>query len=166
MACCHDLSTLGETAPFSRIIGWGWDDGLTDGLAQCGGCGRAFEFRLVAREADEDDRRVFSLVPLHDGRFDAVLDVLSAVLEPRWPVWIPRWTFANSEEQSAVETRLEQLELTRGSVEWLVIAADLSTRIITARRVAGASERQMVESLSAIGASFQEWERYVQQDGP
>jgi hypothetical protein len=158
VSCCEPLD---HDSPYSRIIGWGWYDGLTEGLASCDRHGQAFAFHLLSRDFADDEQFVYGLAAIRAAAFDEAIQVLGAAgLTPAWPVWIPRWTFATADQQLALEKELRDLRIEGGSIQCIALTRDLSKSIIAARSVSDQQHRE-IATFAAIGVPFQKWVNYV-----
>jgi hypothetical protein len=86
-------------SPFSKIVGFGYDDGPTTGVVRCAGCSDAYRFDVLAIDVDGiydigswdqgEELRIYALSPLPDGAFDQIVALLSTAEPPRWPIWVP-----------------------------------------------------------------------------
>jgi len=131
--CCTEIlrGTAGES-PFSRIIGLGYYDGLLSGFAQCGRCGNEFSFDCLEDQGGES-LRIFCFRRIAAGGMDRLVKNLSRHLEPRWPVWIPVWSFPSVDIEQQLSGEVRALEATAGG-ERRVIAWDLERHQILAAR--------------------------------
>ena len=98
---CNQTVTalLGDSPPFGKVIALGYHDGPTLGAVQCAGGTDAYRFELLAIDVDGvydgaawdrgEELRVYGLAPLPLGSFERIVRILSAIEQPRWPVWAP-----------------------------------------------------------------------------
>jgi len=146
--CNLDDSTLGGgSSPFARLLAFGYEDGPTEGVVQCAGCSMAYWFELLAIDVDGvHDRiawergaelRVFALSPLPAGTFKRIVDVLSAVEEPRWPAWMPTFGRTSPLVNSVVERWITPAITSAGLDRIAVVAPDLLSPIVAARPLVG-----------------------------
>lgn len=62
--CCDALEAQEPMpSPFTRILASGYYDGPTEGIVECGKCGRTFAFRMLAWD-EEQNVRAFGLAPV------------------------------------------------------------------------------------------------------
>lgn len=139
-SCCREPDQLrGSPSPFDGIIALGWYDGVTEGLAHCGSCGREYRFDwLDASDEGGREIRIYRLAPLGPGSMERLTAVFAPGQEPRRPVWVPSWKFPSDAERSAVEGMTQEILDGAGPPE-LVLAAsdDLGGAILGARSVSG-----------------------------
>jgi hypothetical protein len=108
-----------DNSPSVYIIGTDWCDGILSGFLECNYCKREYWFDVVAWHYSFQER-VYALMPLNDGDFNRVLSLLVTLGPPKWPVWIPIWTFSNIEYQHYVEREIDTITLAAGSPRFLV----------------------------------------------
>jgi hypothetical protein len=106
-------------SPFGRFIVLGYSDGPTSGAAECADGSAGYRFELLASDDDGaydreawdqgEELRVYSLAALPAGTFQRLADVLARVEEPRWPVWVPRWTFESQDLARGIEGEVDAL---------------------------------------------------------
>jgi hypothetical protein len=108
VVCCQHVSFLtGARSPFSKMIVFGYYDGATSGVVLCGGCSAAYTFEMLALDGDGkydrqawdrgEEMRIFSLAALPSQSFARLVDTLTRIEAPKWPVWVP--SRASSQEQ-------------------------------------------------------------------
>lgn len=68
--CCQTIEDRGPS-PF-EVSMLGWHDGLTDGMAQCRTCARAYHVEMVAWDNDQEVR-VYGLKEVSRPSYDAVV---------------------------------------------------------------------------------------------
>jgi hypothetical protein len=75
------------------------------------------------------------MTPLRSGSFEHVVSVLRALGPPRWPVWVPLWTFASAADELAAEREIAAILRTSGPNCYLIIADDLSQHLLEGREL-------------------------------
>jgi len=73
--CEHILSAGASLSPFGKMLVTGFYDGATDGFVECQHCGRAYAFRKLAWD-EEQDVRIYGLAPLDVSLENIRLDTL------------------------------------------------------------------------------------------
>ena len=63
--CEHVQSASSDQSPFGKMLVTGFYDGPTDGFVECLRCGRAYAFRMLAWD-EEQDVRVYGLAALDE----------------------------------------------------------------------------------------------------
>jgi hypothetical protein len=93
----------------------------------------------------EREMRVVLLASVSSEAFGTVTDlIVTALGEPRWPVWVPIWQFDNAATSKAIEESIAAAE--RGSICYAAVLCDdtlrhcYSVRPVTAEEVAGISD--------------------------
>jgi hypothetical protein len=97
MTCCTLLENISTESPFTRILVFGWYDGLTSGLLQCGACGQTYFADLVTWDS-EQVARIYVLKKVDRDKFERAIAAHGAMEPPRWPVWFPRYPDASTLE--------------------------------------------------------------------
>lgn len=162
MTCCTKLTQESPCrTSFMRMICLGWYDGPTEGFVLCASCGEASYFDLLAWDSLHG-RRVFELQMLPHGAFSRVQELLTAVGEPSWPCWTPRWQLDNTQELRRVETELDALRGQRRGPPILLVTPD---RLESSDRAVAVSE-EVAQRMSGMPrgeeADFDEWFDLVQ----
>lgn len=134
---CHHLQDDGPL--FGRIICTDWYDGVLSGFAECRQCGAAYWFSVVGWDTSSSVR-VYAFMPLGDGEFEHVLDSLSALGSPRWPIWIPIWRFLDEAERLGAESQIAASIAGAGPPQYLAGSDDLAARVIDVRVLLEATE--------------------------
>ena len=125
-----------EVAPFSRVVGLGYYDGPTDGVAESVDHTTCYRFELLDELPDWDkgnDIRVFSLAALPPGSLDALLHVCPGSEHATAPVWVPIWKFDSTAAQETAKREVQRI-LDRAAPPEAVIATDASLSTVIARR--------------------------------
>ena len=157
----NSLTSRCKPATRSRVIGFGWHDGVTEGVAADDGNNNAISFRLLARNSERKELYIYAISFLNDGVFAQIVRELKVLGPPRWPVWVPKWQFDRPEERARVELFLEQLCIDDAPVECVVVSAHILKPFLANRSVTDESQRSKVEILKTIGITFQEWIDYI-----
>lgn len=114
--CCRHI--IGEVrdipSPFDRLVATGYYDGPTDGLVECGTCGRLYAFEKIDWD-DGQNLRIFSLAPV-GGSFADIED--HASVKPGWPTWI-----LNADGE--VGELVQQASASSSRAEFVVASRDL-----------------------------------------
>lgn len=108
-------------SPVQKILAFGYYDGPTEGVLQCGD-GQTYRFDLLAWEPETQDLRVFCLSPLPSPAWEQLIALCAAQESPHWPVWVVGW---HEELHQPVEEILRQA----GPVEWVLATEDLQGEI-------------------------------------
>src|SRR4051812_17661679 len=149
----------GENGPdaaalFSRVVGLGYDDGPTAGVAESRDHLACYRFELLDELPDwdeGDDVRVFSLAALPPASLDRLLRVCPGSDNATWPVWIPVWRFDSTAAQEAVEREVQRI-LNSAAPPDGVVATDASlTTVIARRSVTGEDLRRVDDWLGFVG---------------
>ncbi|HEX4611618.1 MAG TPA: hypothetical protein VH092_25710 [Urbifossiella sp.] len=125
-------------SPVVRLIGFGYHDGVTDGILQTAD-DAVYRFDLTGEEHNPDglDERTFALRPLPPGAFEAVATLLAPAERPAAVVWVPRWPVAPPDRQVEIDRQLDTLLNSALPPTWEVRSRDL-TDTVSVSRVAGA----------------------------
>ena len=114
-------------SPVTHVVGLGYYDGVTDGILKtCDGSAYRFEMPDEDFQFGVPDARTFQLSPLPAGVFDDVVGLLTHYFTPRWPCWVPAWTFPSKDAERAVDEQLGQWLATARQPAWIVAASDLT----------------------------------------
>ena len=109
----------------TRVIMTGFYDGATNGMLQFGTAGRVFRFDLADDPTDDGcDRRTFELRLLPDDAINRFVDAVAPYPAPRWPAWVPAWSFPSADIQAEVEGRTDAILAEAGPVEWAITTED------------------------------------------
>lgn len=103
-----------------RAVAYGWYDGPTSGILECGACARLFRFDTLAELTDAqggDDLRIYRLAPLPAGAIEKAVEVMAPYEEPRWPVWVP---LVRDEIRETVGPKLDELIAGAGAAELII----------------------------------------------
>ena len=105
----------------SRTIVFDWYDGPLGGVVLLGDR-RVFQFQH--QEGDE-----FELSPLPVDAFDRILDAVSELGRPVWPMWVPIWKFATDESQALADAAIDGvLAQSTGETIRAIIDFDLTSK--------------------------------------
>lgn len=107
-------------------------DGPLEGVLACDACGGEYLFRTIAWNPDRLTR-VFELRPVSRGTLQRVTEICSPLGSPRWPVWVPRWSFQSEEVERRVSTELNEVLQAQGELRLIVAAAAIDRHIDAAR---------------------------------
>lgn len=106
--------------PFSKAIALGYYDGPTSGVVQSERNLTTYKFQLLAWDAGQD-MRIFSMAPLSSQSFERLVNLLSQIQPPLWPLWVPIWNFPSQETANIVEREVERI-LGQADFPGLVVA--------------------------------------------
>ena len=101
-----------EGALFSRVVGLGYYDGVTEGVAESADHTICYHFQLLDELPDRDsgdDIRVFSLAALPSGSLDSLLQVCPGTEHATSPVWVPIWRFDSTAAQETAEREVQRI---------------------------------------------------------
>ena len=144
--CCQRLSALTEgRSPFSKIIAFGYSDGATSGVVQCGICSAAYTFEMLALDVDGkydrqawdrgEEIRIFSLAALPAQAFARLVEPLARLEAPRWPVWVPSRDPSKAQLLAAIDQEVNAIIHAASHPRVVVAASDLLKSISVAREV-------------------------------
>lgn len=125
----------GYPSPATHVIGFGYYDGVTDGILKTAG-GSVFRFETTGESHNPagSDLRTFDLSPLPAGVFEQVVSLLSPYSSPSWPVWVPTWKFPTDEIRKQLDEQIDRWLASAGPPAWRVDCHDL-TDVVTAMPV-------------------------------
>lgn len=116
---------LNDPSPVSRVIAFGYYDGATDGVLLLGdGIGYRFDLAGETHNPDRCDERRYTLRPLPAGSFEELAAVVGEHIEPRWPAWVPVWTFPSDEVRQDVERRVDAILEQADGLRWHITTSD------------------------------------------
>ncbi len=121
--CEHIESASAERSPFGKMLVTGFYDGPTDGFVECRHCGRAYAFRKLAWD-DEQDVRIYGLAPLEQPLESIRLEALKLPESDDPVTVVPPLA---EEQQQAVE------RLAARPVHYVVAAVNLRRGIMAAK---------------------------------
>lgn len=153
--CNHHLQF--STTAFDRIVVLDWHDGALSGLAICRLCSQVFRFDVLASDGD-DRERIYAFWSLPASIHAVVSDLLAALGPPRWPLWVPVWSFTAAQVQTEVEERLDQAFSDAHGPEWIAVATQPNS--CRAAREVQIGDLQLNEMMKT-GATFDAWERWM-----
>jgi hypothetical protein len=153
--CNHHLQF--STTAFDRIVVLDWYDGALSGLAICQLCKQAFRFNVLASDRDERER-IYAFWSLPVSILAPLDELIAALGPPRWPLWVPVWSFTTEQVQTHVEERLDQAFRDAQGPEWIVVAVRPDS--CRARRNVQSGDLHVNEMMSA-GATFSDWEAWI-----
>jgi hypothetical protein len=122
--------TLAATAPKQwatrQAIVLDWDVGPRYGVCALDQPRCDFFFRLHAEPAEMDllAIRLFAVSELPVGAVSHIQSLLRDLGHPVGPLWVPTWTFADSQARQEVEGRLDALLITARPTALLVATVD------------------------------------------
>src|SRR6516162_1530069 len=110
MSTCCQTTLNGKLgpSPFSRVVAFGFYDGILSGISECGACQREFLFDNLYENLD-GPVRFFSLAPLTSGSVDRVIKAVGQYQSPIWPIWVPMWTFPTSEIKESLDLMCREI---------------------------------------------------------
>lgn len=113
-------------SPVSRVIVFGYYDGVIDGVMRLGETGPVYQFEFVdeTHTPDGADLRRYELRPLPSDAFDQLTSAVGEHIPPNWPVWLPIWKFPTPQTQEAVEQRVDAILELAGEPLWQITTAD------------------------------------------
>ncbi len=170
LLCEHRARALPGGEPiFSKAIALDYRDGPSWGAVQCASCTAAYRFDLLAIDVDGsydraawdrgEELRVFGLAILPTGGFERVVNLLSSVEHPRWPIWAPTMTGTAAELPALVETEVVPLLEAAGSTRLVVATQGLLAPIRVSRAIDGrVNDRKWSDRdwFSLVGLSAQQ----------
>ena len=147
-------------SPFNKIIIFGYYDGATSGVAQCGNCSIAYRFEIVAWDSNQENR-IYSLAAIDSETFNSIVRIMSKLGTPQWPCWIPRWEFGSDEEEKHTRYSLDLL-LQRASRANLVIATDhIEKEILLCREIEADAFDQLTNTVYPDPRVSKYWQHYL-----
>src|SRR5438874_4361691 len=97
-----------ELWPPTEIIALGYFDAPTEGVLKLSD-GSVFRFETVAREV-RHETCVLALAPLGLTDFEELVGILTNTFgTPRWPTWVPVWSFASEDTRFRTEQRVDEI---------------------------------------------------------
>lgn len=161
MAATYAKFPSSEPCPcqLARLIVFDWYDGPLSGLAECDDHVTSYCFQCVACDTAQDNR-VYTLAPLRSGDFTEIVLQLEYYLAPKWPVWVPPWTFPSADQLSRINTIVDCVNSNAKPLEWLVLSSDLISGFDRCLRI-NEPIREQVESLIASRKPFDFWLDYL-----
>lgn len=89
-----------EHAAERKVIAFDFYDGATEGFAECLLDGSDCYFTLIAWDSDQENR-LYAAAKVERTLYARVISLFGKVQEiPSLPVWIPRWEFADTIDES------------------------------------------------------------------
>jgi len=132
-----------EASPFAKVIALDFTDGPTAGVVQCASCPLAYRFETLAIDIDGtvdraawdrgEEIRVFGLAPLSAGTFERIVDVLSPLGQPTWPIWAPGAGASPSSILTSIDREVALLLNAAGPPTVAVGASGLLAPLLVAR---------------------------------
>lgn len=122
-----DFNTgVNDPCPVTRVIVFGYCDGVVDGVMQLGEAGPTYRFEFIDQRANPSglDERRYELRPLPSEAFDEVSSVVGEHITPTWPVWLPIWKFTDEQVQEGVEQRVDAILELAAEPTWHITTAD------------------------------------------
>jgi hypothetical protein len=161
--CCLTSVTDGEPySIFAKVLSLGWYDGTTSGLAQCANCGSVFKYDLLDWDADQE-QRIFVLSRIERPEFDIVVSTLSAIDEPTWPFWSPRWRIDPPELRERIREQVDAHLSSANGAEYLIAANRLLSKVFSARRLSESLRRKLPKEFDGLPVTddFKAWTDYL-----
>jgi len=160
--CCRSVSALtGAQSPFSKLIAFGYSDGATSGVVLCGSCSAAYAFEMLALDVDGkydpaawdrgEEMRIFSLAALPTQAFARLVEALSDLEAPRWPVWVPAHDPSKGPLLATVDQEVDAVVGAASTPQLVVAASDLLKRILVARQVTAEQFTSIQDWFSFLG---------------
>lgn len=115
---------LNDPSPVSRVIAFGYYDGATDGVLQLGDGGPVYRFDWTDETAPGRERE-YDLRPLPADAFTRLVAVVGEHIEPRWPAWVPVWTFSSDAVKAGVEREVDAILAQAGEPTWRIVSTDV-----------------------------------------
>ncbi len=162
--CCRQLSTDSPIrSPFAKILSLGFYDGTTSGVAQCSRCLESYRYELVTWDSGQDTR-IYSVAPLPQESFEAIVRLVSVVEKPIWPLWLPTLP---SGDQSLLVTDID-LELAKAKEPTHVIASlKLEDEILAGKEIAKLERDRLPKGQTYPGIEHWDfWRTYLNLDVP
>lgn len=153
--CNHHLQF--STTAFDRIVVLDWHDGALSGLATCQLCKQAFLFKVLASDHD-DLERIYAFWSLPISILPPLDELIAALGPPRWPLWVPVWSFTTEQVRTHIEERLDQAFRAAQGPEWIVVAVRPDS-CRTGRDVQAGDLH--VNEMMRAGATFSDWETWI-----
>lgn len=143
-------------SPFKDVVCFDWYDGPVEGVTRCSVCQRTYTFRMCAWD-DQQHSRVYLFQRLETKHYEQVIDVLSDLEPPKWPIWVPQWLHPRKGQFEAADSEIERLvKAGTGPDGLLVLSSSIYERIEAAVSVSGSEQ---VDSFSHLkrDSQFDEW---------
>jgi len=160
--CCSPLPTsFPVPSPFGRFLSLGYYDGSISGVAQCSQCLSWFRYDVVAWDAGQDVR-VFSIARLPLDSLEAIVNALSTVDPPRWPIWAPKLSSLTPSETSSLSVAIRE-ELSKSARPTHVLAAyHIDKEILGAKELTDdALHRPLRTTFYPTEADWAFWRKYL-----
>jgi hypothetical protein len=140
--------------PFSRVLGLGYYDGPTGGVAESGDGSACYWFEMLDELPDWDegnDIRVFSLAALPSGSLDRLIRIFPGSENATSPLWVPIWRFDSTAGREAAEREVERVQASAAPPQ-VVIATDAAlSKVIARRSVTDDDLRRVKDWLGFLG---------------
>jgi hypothetical protein len=157
---------------FSRLIAFDVFDGPIAGVAFSDATSEAARFRLMAWD-DSATRRIFALYPLSFELATETIDLISSIVEPRWPEWWLQRT-DDASNRARVADAVSALERASPSATALLLATHFPDRWELHCSLRSEDQRLEFQELSkrssasqeVTDASFARWLQFVQSVAP
>lgn len=127
-----------EDLPFAKVVALDFADVLTAGVVRCASCPIAYRFETLAIDVDGaidraawdrgEELRVFGLAQLPAGTFERIVDLLSPLGKPTWPIWAPGTGGHSPSIPAAIDRELTLLLNVAGPPTLVVAASGLLAR--------------------------------------
>jgi hypothetical protein len=133
--CCQQLEAFpGAKSPFSKIIALDFYDGPTSGITQCEICSSVYRFVMLDWD-DDQEVRIFSLVPLPSQSWIQVANLLSKHETPNWPMWFPRWEIPSEAVRNSVDDETDKILESAAMPEFAVAWDRYGSKVLAAKRL-------------------------------
>jgi hypothetical protein len=130
-----------------RVVVTGYYDGPTEGIIDFGEGVGVYCFKAVAFDYDRGTR-VLKLSRVAAGQLESILETLSSALgPPRWPFWVPIWSFNDEEIQRMVEKQLDDY-CAKGELAMVALTDDTIGKCFAIRKAHEYSESAVNDWLS------------------
>jgi hypothetical protein len=135
--------------PFAKVLALGYYDGPIEGLLVCRSGAHGYLFKYL----DGDDLRIFSLTPIDPIAIARLVEALSPYQNPRWPVWIPIWSFPTEDEQSTLDRLTDRVLAEAGPPGWVMATEDLMGEPLTLRKIEPRAVEEVDDWFDYLGLS-------------
>jgi len=146
------VMTSAEWHPRKTVV-TGYYDGPTEGIIDFGDNAGAYCFKTVAFDFDRE-MRVLKLARVSSDQLESVLTTLSSFLgPPKWPFWVPIWTFNDESARAVAEGELDAL-CAAGETELVVLTDDTIEKCYAIRKIDEQSASGVSEWLSLFAETL------------
>lgn len=121
-------------SPFSKIIVFGYYDGPTSGIVQCRLCTTVYKIETLDWD-NMQDMRICSLALLQTPYFNQLVNLLTPLGTPTWPVWVPIWKFESQEKEEILNRQVQEIVEKAGKVSLVIATENIATEVLTAKKI-------------------------------